>query len=343
MSQFEQQRKNTENQEEVEQKQKSSKQNDVLEDPISENLITEQVSPVVSLSNKHPKKNRKEEDIILEQDHLQDESISIDDDMIEKEEISTQPSQKTLFGNFHSAYEQITKEQQQSEFLSENIESSTDMTEMEDQSEDILNAIQENIIQENTVKSHDISENVLDREESIVSIQSSKLQFTRPSGRLLSSNTLDLFQEAVRERQIFDRKDVLDKDRSLSEQSRSVSELEDISSEREGSGSDSRSEKQISDVSEESANLLRLMDQSKHTSSLQVRPIHVSTQQSRSWNLLSGSHTLISSSEGSLIVPSSQVPEFQGSFVEKPVLTGDDQREEMERKSDSKDPDLDQE
>ena len=340
MSQFEQQRKNTENQEEVEQKQKSSKQNDVLEDPISENLRTEVVSPVVSLSNKHPQKNRKEEDIIFEQDHRQDESISINDDMIEKEEISTQPSQKTLFGNFHSAYEQITKEQQQSEFLSENIESSTDMTEMEDQSEDL-----QNIIQENDVKSDVMSEKGPDKEESVVSIQSSKLQFTRPSGRLLSSNTLDLFQEAVRERQLFDRKDVLDKDRSLSEQSRSVSELEDISSEREGSGSDSRSEKQFSDVSEESVNLLRLMDQSKHTSSLQVRPIHVSTQQSRSWNLLSGSHALISGSEGSLIVPSNQVPENQGSFVEGPVLTEEEQSDglDMRKEQDSKDQDLDQE
>ena len=152
---------------------------------------------------------------------------------------------------------------------------------------------------------------MLDEEESIESqipITASRFQFSKPSGRLLSSDTFELFQEAVRDDQIFDRHDVLEKEQNLVDQTTKLQNpvpntVQQFSEEgRIEEASDLRHN--TSKHEEASTSLLRFIDQSAHTSSLQVRPIHLSVQQGRSWNVLSGVHTLVSGPEGSMIVPS---------------------------------------
>ena len=115
--------------------------------------------------------------------------------------------------------------------------------------------------------------------------------FSKPSGRILSTPTLQLFRDALDDACIDS--EVLDHTLFTSISQGSMKE-----------------------TAEQSLELLRSIQQSSLSSSIDVKPIHVCKEQSEVFGVSSGMNTLISSQEGSTIFSSDKIREQKGGFYE---------------------------
>ena len=284
MSQFEQQQKNNK-EESVEQNSKKDNfvQQDSLEDPMLQKSSMKTVQNAIDVFGQP-----KDEHIPQEEDNqsaLQRNLAPPKKDQFQDgiDDVSKQGHRK-IFGGLQSAYEEFQ-------------ESHTEQNREGFEHPETLVGDQKT--------SH---ENV----EESQSIGGGRLQFTRPSGRIISSTTSEIFQDAVEGNTLFtSRDDVTHHDSTMLDFEKPRFEEEE-NQEREN-----KKQSKEEGISTESYTLLRSMNQSKHRSSIQVQPIHVSKEQSKQWNISSGTQTLLSSSQGSLVVSSTDIGESKGSFVSK--------------------------
>jgi hypothetical protein len=285
MSQFEQQQKNNK---EESLEQNSKKENFVQQDSLEDPILQKSSMKIVQQNAVDVLGQPKDEHIPQEEDNQRALQRDVDNPINDRfqdrsDDVSKQEPSK-IFGGLQSAYEEFQ-------------ESHTEQNREEFEHPETLVGDQKT--------SH---ENV----EESQSIGGGRLQFTRPSGRIISSTTSQIFQDAVEGKNLFtSRDDITHHDATMSDFERPRFEGE------ENQEGENKKQSKEEGISTESYTLLRSMNQSKHRSSIQVQPIHVSKEQSKQWNISSGTQTLLSSSQGTLIVSSTDIGESKGSFVNK--------------------------
>ena len=140
--------------------------------------------------------------------------------------------------------------------------------------------------------------------ESIEQGEADKHSFSKPSGRMISSSTLQILRDSIEDGDAFLSSSDVQQSQEIRTLSKNNDEILDTSMEHV-------KEEPVREVS-----LLRnTLQNSKYSSSIQVKPIHISKEQSLLWNISSGTNSLVSNSQGSAIFPSEKISEFKGSFV----------------------------